>query len=190
MTAQIDDADCVARCLLGESSAFEPLVRRYERVLFTMAYRLTANVEDARDATQNAFVRAYSHLDSFDPHRSFFSWMYRIAVNETLNLRRARPVLAPLTDMRPADAGVEQAIDAARAKDRVREAIVRLPKDLRDVIVLRHFAELSYQDIAEVLGIPDKTVKSRLFSARQRLGTLLAVATGMHCDDTGQSRTG
>lgn len=174
MTAPIDDADCVALCLQGEPSAFEPLVRRYERVLFTMAYRLTTNVEDARDATQNAFVRAYAHLDSFDPTRSFFSWMYRIAVNETLNLRRSRPDTVALSDSLPTPATFEGALDAARAGARVRAAVVRLPKHLRDVIVLRHFAELTYSDIAEALGIEERTVKSRLFSARQRLGAWLS----------------
>ena len=177
MTASPDDAVCIARCLRGDAAAFEPLVRRYERVLFTMAYRLTGNVEDARDATQNAFVRGYTHLDSFDPARSFFSWIYRIAVNETLNLRRSRHEHQPLADAIPTDAGLDAAMDAARVGRSVRAAVRTLPKDLRDVIVLRHFAELSYHDIAEALGIPEKTVKSRLFSARQQLGAMLAAGT-------------
>ena len=173
MTATIDDAVCVARCLEGDTSAFEPLVRRYERVLFTMAYRLTANVEDARDATQNAFVSAYVHLDRFDPSRSFFSWLYRITLNETLNLKRGRREHSPLANPR-VESGVEAALDRADTRARVRTAVRHLPDDQRDVIVLRHFAELSYQDIAEALAIPEKTVKSRLFSARQRLAALLA----------------
>jgi RNA polymerase sigma-70 factor (ECF subfamily) len=85
-----DDVECVARCLRGESAAFEPLVARYQRVLFAVALRLTGDYEDARDATQNAFVRAYERLDTYDPSRRFFSWLYRIAINESLNLRRTQ----------------------------------------------------------------------------------------------------
>src|SRR5689334_17897581 len=71
----IDDAACIARCLRGDASAFEPLVTRYQRVLFSVALRLVGNYEDARDATQNAFVRAYANLDRFDPAHKFFSWI-------------------------------------------------------------------------------------------------------------------
>ena len=175
MTAPTDDAVCVARCLRGDASGFEPLVRRYERVLFAMAYRLTANVEDARDATQNAFVRAYTHLDSFDPSRPFFGWIYRIAVNETLNLRRGQRAFEALPATMPAAGDLDAAVATTEVRERVRHAVRLLPKDQREVIVLRHFAELSYEDIADALGIPEKTVKSRLFSARQRLEDLLGV---------------
>src|SRR4029079_12586109 len=90
MTEPEDDGVCVARCLRGEPAAFEPIVRRYQRVLFSVAHRMLGNYEDALDATQNAFVRAYDGLDSYDPSRRFFSWIYRITVNECLNFRRAR----------------------------------------------------------------------------------------------------
>jgi RNA polymerase sigma-70 factor (ECF subfamily) len=176
MTVALDDAGCVARTLKGDVAAFEPLVRRYERVLYTMAYRLTANAEDARDATQNAFVRAFTRLETFDASRSFFSWIYRIAVNEALNLRRSRPGTEPLADLATGAASLDEAMDEAAVRSRVRAAVARLPRRLRDVIVLRHFAELSYHDIADTLGVPEKTVKSRLFSARQRLGAVLAPA--------------
>jgi RNA polymerase sigma-70 factor, ECF subfamily len=90
MTDENDERVWVARCLKGDASAFEPLVARYERPLFAVALRLVTNYEDARDVTQNVFIRAYEHLGSFDPERRFFSWIYRIAVNESLNLRRTR----------------------------------------------------------------------------------------------------
>ena len=75
MADENDERAWVARCLKGDASAFEPLVARYERPLFAVALRLVANYEDARDVTQNAFIRAYEHLDSFDPDRRFFSWI-------------------------------------------------------------------------------------------------------------------
>jgi RNA polymerase sigma-70 factor (ECF subfamily) len=170
-----DDADCVARCLKGDTAAFEPLVTRYQRALFTVALRLTSNREDARDATQNAFIRAFERLDTFDPSRRFFSWLYRIAVNESLNLRRTQRVHEPIE--------VDASLEAGRAPDpveraelgaRVQAALMQLPFDQREVIVLRHFAEMSYEEIGDALNLPEKTVKSRLFAARQRLAPLLA----------------
>lgn len=174
-----DDASLVARCLKGDQGAFELLVTRYERVLFSVALRLVGDYEDARDATQNAFVRAYEHLDSFDPARKFFSWIYRIVVNECLNLRRARHPNEPLADTFIAPGGAFDAVAASEAHDRIQAALMALTPEYREVVVLRHFADLSYEEISEALGVPDKTVKSRLFSARKRLGELLGTREGL-----------
>lgn len=168
-----DDAVWVARCLKGDSSAFETLVRRYQRVLFTVALRLTANYEDARDVTQNAFVRAYERLDTYDPTRRFFSWIYRIAVNEGLNFRRARRSSEQIDERVEAERRPDP-IEQAETGTRVQAALMELTEEYREVIVMRYFAELSYEEIGEAVGIPEKTVKSRLFSARQRLGQLLS----------------
>jgi RNA polymerase sigma-70 factor (ECF subfamily) len=169
-----DDIACVARCLKGDPSAFEPLVTRYQRVLFTVALRLLGNAEDARDAAQNAFIRAYQRLDTFDPSRRFFSWIYRIAVNESLNLRRAQRPHDPLPVTLQTGAAPD-GVEARELSERVQAALLTLSTEHREVLVMRHFAELSYDEIAETLGIPEKTVKSRLFSARQRLAPLLAL---------------
>jgi RNA polymerase sigma-70 factor (ECF subfamily) len=170
-----DDAVLVARCLRGDRAAFEPLVTRYERVLFSVALRLTGDYEDARDATQNAFVRAYEHLDTFDPTRKFFSWLYRIVVNECLNLRRARRPNEPLVESIETSAGgALEAVAQSETHDRIQAALMGLTREYREVVVLRHFADLSYEEISEALGVPDKTVKSRLFTARKRLAELLA----------------
>lgn len=174
-----DDASLVARCLNGDQGAFEPLVARYERVLFAVALRLVGNYEDARDATQNAFVRAYEHLETFDPARKFFSWIYRIVVNECLNLRRARHPNEPLADTLEAPGGTFDAVAAAEAHDRIQAALMALTPEYREVVVLRHFVDLSYEEISEALGVPDKTVKSRLFSARKRLAELLGDTEGI-----------
>jgi RNA polymerase sigma-70 factor (ECF subfamily) len=176
-----DDVVGVARCLRGDSSAFEAIVRRYERALFSVAYRLLGNYEDARDATQNAFLRAYEGLDTYDPNRRFFSWIYRIAVNECLNARRARRPGEPLSDQieaSPAD-GPLQNVEAMERSELIDSALVRLSEEHRLVVVLRHFADLSYTEISEATGVPEKTVKSRLFEARQRLGELLRLQPGV-----------
>ena len=174
-----EDVVSVARCLRGDAAAFEAIVNRYQRVLFSVAYRMLGNYEDALDATQTAFVRAYEHLDTFDPKRRFFSWIYRIAVNECLNVRRARRSREPLPEE---DESTASPLDAATDAERsavIDSALVRLPEDQRLVIVLRHFADLSYGEISEVVGVPEKTVKSRLFEGRQRLGELLGPPRGV-----------
>jgi RNA polymerase sigma-70 factor (ECF subfamily) len=169
----------VARCLGGDLAAFEPLVGRYERVLFRVALRLTGEYEDARDATQSAFVKAFEQLHRYDSKRKFFSWIYRIAVNECLNLRRSRRPQEALTEgLEGADAhqGPFEAFAQAEARRRIDGAMAHLSFEYREVIALRHFAGLSYEEMADAIGVPEKTVKSRLFSARQKLAGLLGMA--------------
>ena len=175
LSQDVEDAALVSRCLDGDHRAFELLVERHQRALFTVAARMLGNRDDAADATQNAFVRVYQNLGTYDPHHRFFSWIYRILVNECLNVLRGR---------RPSDESAEAQIDlsggplealqASERRQQVQRALLMLPPDLRAVIVLRHYAGLSYEEIGEAVGgLPAKTVKSRLYSARQRLGQLL-----------------
>lgn len=173
MSDENDEHVWVARCLHGDASSFEPLVVRYERVLFAVAFRLLANHEDARDATQNTFIRAYERLESFDPERRFFSWIYRIAVNESLNLRRARRPQETLGNGLEVAGLQVETVEARETAARVEEALNQLSEEYREVVVLRYFGELSYGEISQAIGVPEKTVKSRLFSARQRLAGLL-----------------
>jgi RNA polymerase sigma-70 factor (ECF subfamily) len=172
MSELSDDALCVAECLRGDTAAFGRIVNRHQRVLYSVALRMVGNPEDARDATQNAFIRAYQRLHTYDPGRKFFSWMYRIVVNECLNLRRGRRTHEPLADGIEAPATRDPA-EVAELNGRVDRALLELTSDQREVVVLKYFLGLSYEEIADALGIPDKTVKSRLFTARQRLGTIL-----------------
>ena len=180
MAGADDDNVWVARCLRGDAGAFEPLVRRYQRVLFSVAHRMLGNYEDALDATQNAFVRAYEGLDGYDPNRRFFSWIYRIVVNECLNARRGQRPTEPLTEQIEADAadGPLENVAAMERSASIEAALVRLSEDHRLVVVLRHFADLSYSEMSEALGVHEKTVKSRLFEARHRLGELLRLQPG------------
>jgi len=170
-----DDRVLVARCLAGDQRAFEHLVDRYQRVLFTVAVRTAGDYGEAQDATQNAFVKAYFKLDTFDPAQRFFSWIYRILVNECLNARRTRRALEPLTPELASSANPADLLESADRKRRVQAAILALPAVYREAIVLRHFAELSYDEIADALGVPAKTVKSRLYTARQQLAGMLGV---------------
>lgn len=173
-----DDVACVTRCLRGDAAAFEPLVGRYQRVLFAVALRLVGDYEDARDATQNTFVRAYVKLETYDPDRRFFSWIYRIAINECLNLRRSRRPHEALTDRASRDRGPLEHLEASERRTELEAAMGQLNAEHREVIMLRHFSGLSYREIGEAVGVPDKTVKSRLFEARQVLAGLLRPRDG------------
>ena len=173
-TPNESDETLVGRCLAGDQAAFEGIVVRYQRGLFNVALRLLGSYEDARDCTQTAFVKAYEHLDTFDASQRFVSWIYRILRNECLNALRARRPSEPVS-LEWAAAGIPSDSLMAFERNRaVQSALLGLTADYREVIVLRHFTELSYDDIAVTLGIPVKTVKSRLYSARQRLGEVLA----------------
>lgn len=168
-----EDAAAVKRCLAGDSTAFEAIVTRYQRVLFTVAARMLGDEEDARDAAQNTFIKVYQKLGTYDSQRRFFSWMYRILLNECMNVRRRPgPNRTPVND-ELAGASAPDTIEAAERRRDVKNAILSLPVAYREVIVLRHFAGLSYDEMSEAMGIPAKTVKSRLYSARQQLASRL-----------------
>lgn len=165
-----DDAALVNRVLAGDVAAFEALVGRHQRALYTVACRMLGNREDAADALQSALIKTYEHLGQFDPRHRFFSWIYRIVVNECLNMLRARRPEDALTPaLMAAGTPYDTAADAERARQ-VQAALMQLTTDARTVVVLRHYGELSYDEIAETLGVPAKTVKSRLHTARQKLG--------------------
>jgi RNA polymerase sigma-70 factor (ECF subfamily) len=175
LSQDTDDVVLVERTLGGDQRAFELLVERHQRALFTVAARMLGNRDEAADATQNAFVRVYQHLGSYDPRHRFYSWIYRILVNECLNvLRGRRNSNEPAeTQVDPSDGPLE-VLEASERRWHVQQALLALPPDLRAVIVLRHYAGLSYEEIGEAVGgLPVKTVKSRLYTARQRLGQLL-----------------
>ena len=171
-----DENALILRCLAGDTAAFQPLVERYYGPLFRVAARLLHDREDAKDATQTAFMRAYESLGSLDRERRFFSWIYRILVNDCLNVLRARRPMVALDAA--AGARTALAVDGVEAREthlRVRSALLKLPAEQRDVVLLRHFGDMSYAQMAAALGIPEKTVKSRLFSGRHRLCELLAM---------------
>ena len=147
---------------------------RYQKPVFNAALRLLREPEEAKDVAQTTFLKAFEHLADYDPRFKFYSWLYRIAVNESLDVLHARKPLAEIsgdeTDETP---GPESQIEGEQIGRAIEGALMRITPELRTVIVLRHFMNLSYQDMAEILMLPEKTVKSRLYSARQSLRDLL-----------------
>lgn len=168
------DAALVRDCRRGDPRAMELLVRRFERPIYNAAYRLVGNLEDAKDVTQGVFLKAFEHLDQYDDRYKLFSWIYRIAINDALNLLHRRGRQQPLEEVQVTEADGPDIVAARQElSGRIQRALMRLKLDQRTVIVLRHFGELSYRDMSVVLDIPEKTVKSRLFEARRRLSQLL-----------------
>lgn len=167
------DAMLVAACLAGDRTAFGELVDTYQSKLFYAAFRITGSAEDAMDATQGAFVKAYENLHTFDPSRRFFSWIYRIGLNEALNILDRRKNQSELEEVAGSGDDPEQACEAEETGRAIQAALMMLGAEQRVVLVLRHFHGLSYREIGEVVGIGEKTVKSRLFEARQSLRAVL-----------------
>jgi RNA polymerase sigma-70 factor (ECF subfamily) len=144
--------------------------------VFNVALRMLGNVQDAEDVTQTVFGNAFAALDSYDPRFRFFSWIYRMTVNESLNTVKRRRNMVSLDGSFDVPATDSISHSASEAEDRVGSALLELKPDDRAVVVLRHFVSFSYEEISEVLGVPVKTVKSRLFTARERLRQSLVVA--------------
>jgi len=164
------DEALAERASRGDHQAFGILVDRYERVIFNLTLRMTGNWEDARELTQDVFVRTWMGLRGFDPRLRFFSWIYRIAIHGCLNFRRRVGRQQALEGEPESTAiGPEGRIESLELETKVHQALDRLPEGDRQLLVLRHFLDHSYEEIGEVLRVPAKTVKSRLFAARQRL---------------------
>ena len=168
MNSNSRDHALIERCQHGDRQALEELLGQYERPVYNAAYRILGNPDDAADATQAVFLKAFEHLGQYDPKYKFFSWIYRIAVNESINqLKRGRNQ-QPLDDTEVAGTrGPDAAVEAGDLSREIEVGLMGLKEDYRTVIVLRHFSECSYRQISEILQIPEKTVKSRLYSARQ-----------------------
>ena len=160
----------VERCLRGDTDAFGDLIDRYEQPLYNTVLHMVGNAEDARDLCQQVFVKVFEHLSTYDPQRKFFSWIYRVAVNEAINHIRSRHVTEPLhASLHATQADPAEQFEEAEQWVHLHEEIMKLDANYRAVIILRHFLHLSYADMAEVASVPEKTVKSRLFTARQLL---------------------
>jgi RNA polymerase sigma-70 factor (ECF subfamily) len=168
------DRDLVRRYLEGQRDAAGGLVDRYQKRLFNVALRMLGNVEDAEDVTQTVFLNAFLKLRTYDPKYRFFSWVYRMTVNESLNVltRRRKRMVTLEPDLQvPAPGATPDR--TTEVQDLVGKALMLLKPDDRAVVVLKHFAFFSYEEIAEVMEIPVRTVKSRLFTARDRLRVAL-----------------
>ena len=172
-----DDAQLLQRFREGDREAFTELVIRYQKPIYNAAFWVVRKAEDASDVTQTVFLKVVERLDEYDPQYKFVSWIYRIAVNESLNLLRRNGHDDEWDDESefegPADRSPEWQLGELERSRRLQGAMMKLSTTDRTVLTLRHFSECSYEEIAQVLELEPKTIKSRLFDARQRLRALL-----------------
>ena len=164
----------------GDRKAFETLLVRYEKPVFNAAFRMLNSADDASDVTQTVFLKVFENFDHFDPSRRFFSWIYRITLNESINWLGKSNRMEPLRrEVEDRGRGPEQEVDNANLSEGIQKALMSINEDYRSVIVLKHFLGCSYGEIGQILEIPEKKVKSRLYSARQLLKDALT-ETGIH----------
>ena len=171
------DAALVNDCKHGDRRAMSQLVDQYQRPVFNAAYRILGNMDDAADATQTVFLKVFENIGKYNQEFKFFSWVYRIAINESLNQVKKRRHQQPLDDSQTSPwQDPEEKLDSERLCKRVQDALMLLNDDYRTVVVLKHISGCSYEQIGEILQLPEKTVKSRLYSARQLLRkTLISI---------------
>ena len=174
------DNRLIARTLAGETEAFSVLVKRWERPIYSLALRMLGKDEDARDACQEAFIAAFRNLSKFRGDAKFSSWMYRIALNAChTRLRNAGIVKYSLDETdengRQKDVVDKSAVnlsDQLQLDERtqfVRRALQALPPEMRQVIVMKEYEEMTFVEIAEILHLPISTVKSRLYTGLQQM---------------------
>lgn len=172
----VEDGELVRRCLAGEAQAFALLVERYDRPVYHLARRTLRDPEDARDATQEAFFKAYRGLRTFKPGAKFSTWLLSIAYHACCDrlARRKRfsfDELPETADRSPGPELIATRTDEAR---RLRAAIDALPEKYRVAITLYHLQDCRYEEIAQILGVPLGTVKTHLFRAKELLRRTLA----------------
>jgi RNA polymerase sigma-70 factor, ECF subfamily len=173
--AEPEDGDLVAMTLRGDSEAFATLVERYDRAVYHLAYRTLRDVEEARDATQEAFFKAFRSLRTFKQGAKFSTWIFAIAYHaccDRLN-RRKHYTGEEMPDRADAAPGPEAQVIALDEASRLRAAIEALPEKYRTVVTLFHLQGKQYEEIAAVLGLPMGTVKTHLFRAKEQLRRLL-----------------
>lgn len=179
-----DDRSLVERILGGERELFDVLLKRYERRIVNYVYRITHRYEEAHDLAQEIFVKVYLALDRYDPKYQFSTWLFRIAQNSAIDALRKKsiaevPLVRQATSDEPegkerefADEGDISPYRALKNKElsaAIDTAVENLPPDYRELIQLRHFGELSYEEIASMKKLPLGTVKNKLFRARNLL---------------------
>ena len=176
MLAQETESSLVMRAQAGDRSAYSELVRRHHRSTINVVYRMCGDSQLAEDAAQEAFIKAWQRLNSYEQRSTFRSWLFRIAVNTAIDMLRREPAAVEMiennmiasTETRP-----ERAVEQAELSRQVQQAVLMLPEASRAVLVLREFEGFSYQEIATALDIPLGTVMSRLNYARNKLRQML-----------------
>ncbi|MEM9291454.1 MAG: sigma-70 family RNA polymerase sigma factor [Acidobacteriota bacterium] len=183
----MNDEDIVAAVLAGREDSFSELVQRYQGRLVNYLYRMLRNVDEAHDLTQDVFFKVYQALDSFNPRYRFSTWLFRIAQNAAIDHMRKRRLKVVSLQRPDPEGGADQEWEMPSSDrgpygdlrnlergDAIQQAIDQLPWEYRELILLRHYGELSYDEIATAKEMPLGTVKNKLFRGRQMLKAKLS----------------
>jgi len=166
----------------GETGAFEQLFDALRGPVFNIAYRMVGNEDDASDICQITFVRAYERISDYDSRYKFFSWIYRIAVNEAINhIKRQSRRTSLQDDASSSDQTPDAICHGHELGVLIQDALMQLPPRKRAVVILRHLRGCTYREMAGILDVPEATVKSDLYAARQTLQELFQAAGAWSC---------
>ena len=174
-----DDRKHVTDVLGGDKDAFGYLVKKYQKQIFNLMYRLTRSYEEAADLTQDAFIKAYEHLDSFDRRKKFFPWLYTIGVNHARDhARKKKIVILPdvEVDLEPGlgnPSGEQDRLIRDIDLGHVLEVMEQLPMEYREALILRYKNDMSTNELADILGLSPSGVKMRIKRALIRLRAML-----------------
>jgi len=176
---QTEEAVLIEAAKAGDQEAFRHIVERYQGAVHNLAYRMLGIPEEAEDAAQEIFVRIYRQLGRYDSERKFSTWTLAIATNYCIDqLRRRRMHFVPLENIIPwaraRDGGPEGEALSGESRDEMQRLLKRLPEKYRAPLVLRYWEDLSCAEIAEILGVPEGTIKTQIHRARKQLGKMLA----------------
>lgn len=187
---ELNDDQIIERTLAGETEAFNLLVRRWENPIYGLSLRMLGRDEDARDVCQETFLSAYRNLQKFRGEAKFSSWLYRIALNAChTRLRRKEEAVAWSLDDEDEDGPkselpdlssepVTERLQRAERSELLKRALQSIPAEMRQVIIMKEYEELTFAEIAEILQIPVSTVKSRLYTGLQQLRSRLGHLRG------------
>src|SRR3954447_1264885 len=181
---EFSDAELVSTASTGAESSFEELVRRYQRPIVSYVYRMLNDYEASLDVTQEVFIKVYNSLERYSTDYKFSTWLYRIAHNAAIDHMRRNSMNAQSIETENGDGTYqlqfespnptpEQERERSEWRNEIEAVVKKLPAAYRDLILLRHSRDLSYDEIAEITGLPLGTVKSRLFRAREMMRGLL-----------------
>jgi RNA polymerase sigma-70 factor (ECF subfamily) len=178
-----EDNRLIEECLQGQTEAFGELVSRYQDRLYNTVFRLLDNAEDARDVVQDAFLHAYQSLGTFKGDSQFFTWLYRIAVNTAISLKRKQRATASIRRYHEGGVGEpldpsnvsqpDHALETADEERRIQQALNLLSPEHRAVLVMKDIEGQKYETMAEVLNVPIGTIRSRLHRARLEMREIL-----------------
>lgn len=176
MYLQLENEDfiLVSDCLSGKGRSYEIIVEKYNKIIFRLANKFVKDFDDAEEITQSVFVKAYENLKDYNPKYKFFSWLYRITVNESINFEKRKKSVEKISEnFRSVNDDPDKIYDNNALSDVITDALMELDMLYRIPVVLKHFLDYSYKELSYLLGVPEKTVKSRLFTGRQLLKDIL-----------------